>query len=149
LSRLPCRLLAVGLDKCSPETGWERKRRHKMVYQDITEKVIGGVIAVHKALGPGLLEFPYHNALYYELVEQGLKVVYNPAYPVFYKGQQVGDYFADLVVEGKVIIEVKSVVRITQVHEAQLLNYMHISGVKVGFLVNFRGRKAEWNRFVL
>jgi GxxExxY protein len=120
-----------------------------MVYQDITERVIGGFIAVHKALGPGLLEFPYHNALYYELVEQGLKVVYNPAYPVFYKGQQVGDYYADLVVEGKVIIEVKSVVRITQVHEAQLLNYMHISGLEVGFLVNFRGRKAEWNRFVL
>jgi len=120
-----------------------------MLYQELSSEVIGAVITVHKVLGGGLLEFPYHNALYYECKERGLLVQYNVPFPVFYKGKQVGEYFADLVVGGKVIVEVKSVGKLTEVHKAQLVNYLRIAGLRVGLLVNFQGVRAEWQRFVL
>ena len=96
---------------------------------------------VHSQMGPGLLEQCYHNALFFELRAQGLKAAY--------KGQQVGEYFADLVVENKVIIELKSVRAITSVHAAQLLNYLHISKCRLGILVNFQGSSLEWQRLVV
>ena len=104
---------------------------------------------VHSQMGPGLLEQCYHNALFFELRAQGLKAAYNRQYEVFYKGQQVGEYFADLVVENKVIIELKSVRAITSVHAAQLLNYLHISKCRLGILVNFQGSSLEWQRLVV
>lgn len=120
-----------------------------MLYQELSSQVIGAVIAVHRELGPGLLEAPYHNALYYELAERGLAVAYNAPYPVFYKGRQVGEYFADLVVAGKIILEVKSVGLITAVHQAQLVNYLRIAGLRLGLLVNFHGERAQWQRFAV
>ena len=120
-----------------------------MLYQELSSEVIGAFIAVHKVLGPGLLEAPYHNAMYYELRGRGINVTYNAPFPVYYKGNQVGDYFADLVVESKIIVEVKSVRQVTTVHQAQLVNYLTISGLKVGFIVNFQGRRAVWERFVM
>jgi len=86
-------------------------------------------------MGPGLLEQCYHNVLYYELAAQRLNVVYNRQYDVFYRGQQVGEYYADLVVENSVIIELKSVKVISSAHVAQVLNYLHISKCRLGQLV--------------
>ena len=120
-----------------------------MLYQELSSQIIGALIEVHKKLGPGLLEAPYHNALYYELAGQGLSVGYNTPFPVYYKGEQVGEYYADLTVAGKVIVEVKSVSSVTPVHRAQLINYLHISGYRLGLLVNFQGLKAKWERFVV
>jgi GxxExxY protein len=120
-----------------------------MLYRELSSQVIGAVIAVHNELGPGLLEAPYHNALYYELQESGFSVQYNTPYPVVYKGNEVGEYFADLVVENKIIIEVKSVSELTKIHQAQLVNYLHISGLHLGLLVNFHGLKAAWQRFAV
>ena len=120
-----------------------------MLYQELSQQVIGAFIAVHKGLGPGLLEAPYHNALYYELKGNGFGVVYNAPYPVYYKGEQVGEYFADIVVAGRIIVEVKSVGQVTDVHRAQLVNYLRIAGLKVGFIVNFHGLRAAWERFVV
>lgn len=108
-----------------------------MLYQELSGKVIRGIIVVHKELGPGLLESPYHKALFYELKGQGLRVLYNAPFPVFHQGKEVGDYFADLVVESKIILEVKALRELTDVHRAQLINYLRLAGLKVSLLVNF------------
>ena len=120
-----------------------------LLYEELSNKIVGAFIRVHNELGAGLLESCYHNALFYELKEQGLNVGYNAPFNVQYKGQIVGEFYADLAVEGKVIIEIKAVKSLSSVHEAQLLNYLHISGCRVGYLVNFLGSRAVWKRFIV
>ncbi len=120
-----------------------------VLYKDLSYKVIGCAFRVHGSLGPGLLEQCYHNAMFYELKETGLSVGYNVPFNVEYKGNLVGEYFADLVVENKVILELKSVKQFSEAHSAQLINYLHIAGCKVGYLLNFQGCQLEWKRFVL
>lgn len=117
-----------------------------MIEKELSYKVIGCCMAVHSGLGPGLLEQCYHNALYYELRKQVLKVKYNVPFVVEYEGNAVGEYFADLVVEAKIILEVKAVRQLSEAHIAQLINYLRISGCKLGFLVNFQGCQLEWKR---
>ena len=117
-----------------------------MLYPKLSTTIIDAAFAVSRSLGPGLLEAPYHNALFYELKAVGAQVEYNVGYTVFHRGQTVGEYFADLVVANKVIIEVKAVSALTAVHQAQLINYLHISGLRLGFLINFGGIKATWKR---
>ena len=120
-----------------------------MLNKELSYKIVGCCMEVHSQLGPGLLEQCYHNALFYELKKAGLNVVYNAPFNVFYKGETVGEYFADLVVEGRVIIEFKSVKTLLSVHTAQLINYLHISGCRLGLLVNFQGSSLEWRRLVI
>ncbi|MBX3296158.1 MAG: GxxExxY protein [Acidobacteria bacterium] len=104
----------------------------------ITEKIIGSAIAVHKALGPGLLESAYEECLCFELAEAGLEFKRQVALPVVYKGVKLDcGYRMDGVVEESVIIEIKAVERIVPVHEAQLLSYLKLTGIKVGLLLNF------------
>ena len=104
----------------------------------ITESVIGAAIAVHRELGPGLLESAYEACLAFELVERGLTVEQQKALPVKYRGVKVDcGYRIDLLAEGKVIIELKAVERLEPIHEAQLLSYLKLSGCKVGLLINF------------
>jgi len=102
-----------------------------------TEAIIGAAIAVHKELGPGLLESAYEACLAFELSERGLVVERQRALPVVYKDVRVDcGYRVDLVVEG-VMVELKSVERLEPIHEAQLLSYLRLSGYKVGLLINF------------
>jgi len=89
------------------------------------------------------------NALLLELKSRGLKVENQVPVNVKYKGQSVGEYIADLLVEEKVIVELKTVESLTKVHEAQLLNYLQATGIKIGLLVNFKSQKAEIKRMVL
>jgi GxxExxY protein len=104
---------------------------------------------VHNGLGPGLLEQCYHNALFYELKAAGIRVGYNVPFTVRHRGQVVGEYFADLVAENRVIIELKSAAKLSKEHMAQLINYLHISGCRLGLLVNFQGSHLEWKRLVV
>ena len=120
-----------------------------MVYEDLSYRVIGCCMAVHNSLGCALLEQCYHNALFYELAAAGLDVEYNMPFTVRYRNQIVGEYFADLVVEGKIIIELKSVGKLVEIHMAQLLNYLHIAKCRLGFLVNFQPVDLEWKRMAL
>jgi GxxExxY protein len=106
----------------------------------LTEKIIGCAIEVHRTLGPGLLEQTYESALCVELQLAGLKFQRQMVVPVTYKGQPVGDYRLDLVVEDCVILEIKSVDRFDPVFEAQLLTYLKIAGLKRGLLLNFNSR---------
>jgi len=105
---------------------------------DIAEVVIDACFVVHNTLGPGLLESVYETALAHELQQRGLKIVRQQPVPVTYGGIILEDAFrADLVVEDKIIIELKSVEQVAPVHKKQLLTYLRLSGKKLGFLVNF------------
>jgi len=120
-----------------------------MELNDITYKINGAVFEVNRVLGPGFLEKVYENALAKELKTQGLKVETQAPIKVYYKDECVGEYFADILVEDKVIVELKTVEKIEKIHEAQLLNYLKATGIQVGLLVNFRKEKAEIKRMVL
>jgi GxxExxY protein len=119
------------------ERGWESG--HAGV-NEITERIIGSAIAVHRALGPGLLESTYRAALCLELDARGVGYRSEVVVPIVYRGVQVGAYRLDLVVEGCVIVEVKSVDYLHAVFEAQLLAYLRVTGERVGLLINFNER---------
>jgi GxxExxY protein len=107
----------------------------------ITHTILGGALAVHKALGPGLLESAYEACLAFELSERGLKVERQKALPVRYREVDLDcGYRIDLLLDGKVIVEVKAVERLNPIHEAQLLSYLKLSNCKVGLLINFNVR---------
>ena len=104
----------------------------------VTEQIIGAAIAVHRALGPGLLESAYEACLLYELTQQGLKVEAQKPLPVVYREVKLDcGYRLDLVVENAVVVELKSVDRLAPIHTAQLMSYLKLSGCKVGLLINF------------
>lgn len=106
---------------------------------EITEKIIGAAIEVHRHLGPGLLESDYEAALAYEIAQAGLAVERQRPVPVAYKGLKFeeGDRL-DLLVAGNVVVELKCVDAILPIHEAQLLSYLKLTGFKVGLLINFK-----------
>ena len=120
-----------------------------MVQEELSFQIIGCCMAVHNSLGPGLLEQCYHNGLFYELKASGLGVGYNAPFIVKHRGEVVGEYFADLLVEGRVIIELKAVKQLGNEHIAQVINYLHLSGCRLGLLVNFLGSVLEWKRLVI
>lgn len=109
-----------------------------MEINQITEKIIGCSIEVHKQLGPGLLESAYEECLFYELINNGLEVKKQVALPLVYKEIKLDvGYRIDLMVENKVIVEIKSVDALAEIHKAQLMTYMKLSNIKVGLLINF------------
>ncbi|GIV38170.1 MAG: hypothetical protein KatS3mg032_2549 [Cyclobacteriaceae bacterium] len=109
-----------------------------MIENQITEKIIGCAIEVHKQLGPGLLESAYEECLYYELKNNSLDVKKQMALPLVYKEIKLdAGYRIDLLVENKVIVEIKSVDAIAEIHKAQLMTYMKLANIKVGLLINF------------
>jgi len=105
---------------------------------EISKLIIGKAIEVHKVLGPGLLESAYQECLYYELITEGLIVEKEKPMPIEYKEVRLDHgYRLDLLVENKVVIEVKTVDSIIDVHEAQILTYLKLGGYKLGLLINF------------
>jgi GxxExxY protein len=118
------------------EQGTESKS--KLIYQDLTEQIIGAAIDVHKAIGPGLLESAYQECMCHELNLRGLRFKREVEVPVVYKGVALDcGYRLDLIVEDTVILELKSADRIIPVHEAQLLTYLKLLDKPVGFIINF------------
>jgi GxxExxY protein len=108
------------------------------VYNQITQAIIGAAIEVHKGLGPGLLESAYEACLAYELVASGLKVESQKPLPLVYKRIKLDcGYRLDMLVDEKVIVEIKAVDQILPIHHAQVLSYLKLSGCKVGLLINF------------
>ena len=120
-----------------------------MTLNELTYAINGAIFEVNRLLGPGFLEKVYENALLMELQQRGIRAAAQCPIKVKYKDQIVGEYFADLLVEDKVIIELKTVDKIEGIHEAQLLNYLKATGIKVGLVVNFKNSKAEIKRLVL
>ena len=109
-----------------------------MSENEISQKIIGAAIEVHKQLGPGLLESTYETCLAYELKQLGLDVKQQIALPVVYKEVKLDEgYRIDLLVENKVIVEIKSVEALADIHTAQLLTYLKLKDLKLGLLINF------------
>lgn len=109
-----------------------------MELNDLTEKIIGCAIKVHRVLGPGLLESAYEVCLVHELKKTGLKAERQVALPVIYEGLRLdADYYIDILVEDTVVLELKSVENLLPIHEAQLLTYLRLANKKLGLLINF------------
>ena len=121
----------------------------KIVEGELTYRIRACAFAVSNELGPGFLERVYENALAIELQESGLAVRTQCPIQVYYKGQVVGDYIADLIVEERVLIELKAIRALLAEHEAQILNYLRATRIKVCLLINFGQPRLEIKRFVL
>ena len=120
----------------------------ELLHKDLTDKVIGAFYEVYNTLGYGFLEKYYEKAMILELESLGLRVETQVKRQVFYKATYLGDHFLDLVIEGKVIVEIKAVEQLAAAQEAQLLNYLRVTGFQVGLLLNF-GKKSEIKRKVV
>lgn len=123
-----------------------------MKFDELSNKVIGLALEVHKQLGPGLLETTYKQCLAYELSAAGIMFLLEAELPVIYKGTRIPcGYRIDLLIENKLILELKSVDSLQRVHEAQILTYMKLSNIGIGLLINFNEKylKHGIKRFVL
>lgn len=109
---------------------------------------MGAVYKVHTALGPGFLEKVYENALVHELTKTGIKCEQQFPIKVYDDGIVVGDYYADVFVEDKIILELKTVEMLTDVHKAKLIHYLKATGVRLGILINFHAPKVESIRVI-
>jgi len=117
-------------------------------HNEITEKIIGAAYKVHNTLGSGFLEKVYQNSLVIEIRALGFGVEVEKPMKVYYHGEVVGNYVADIIVEGKVILEIKAVKELSGIHEAQILNYLKATGIEVGLLINF-GRSVNIKRRIM
>ena len=116
---------------------------------ELSGRILGAAFEVHRELGPGFLERVYEAALLQELSQAGIEAKAQAEITVMYKGQIVGNYFADILVEDNVICEVKALQALTAVHEAQLLHYLKATGINLGLLPNFGADKVQFKRLVL
>jgi GxxExxY protein len=116
--------------------------------QNLTQRILEGAFAVHNTLGCGFLEKVYSNALLCELRNLRLACEQEVVFKVKFRDIVVGDYCADLIVERRVIVELKACASLDSVHEAQILNYLKASGIQVGLLLNFGKPKLQYRRFV-
>ncbi|MGP8201207.1 MAG: GxxExxY protein [Limisphaerales bacterium] len=114
--------------------------------KELTEKIIGCAIKVHSALGPGFLESVYQKALAHELKKSGLSVEFEKAIAVRYDGIVVGDFSADILVEGRVMLELKANQALVSANEVQLVNYLVATGIELGLLLNFGAERLEFKR---
>lgn len=122
------------------------KEEKELPYSELTGSILGCCFEVMKELGPGFLERVYKNALLMAMRQKGLQVEVERSYNVIFRGKIIGRYVADLVVNDTVIVELKCCENLIGEHQAQLFNYLKVSGLPVGLLVNFRRRKLDWKR---
>ena len=119
-----------------------------MKYEELSEKMIGCAYRVYNKMGYGFLESVYEKCLLIELHKAGLRAESQKSITVYYDGENVGDFVADIVVEDTIIVELKSVKQLTTAHEVQVVNYLTATGKEVGLLLNFGERKVEVKRKV-
>ena len=114
-----------------------KEKRNSLELEELTGSIIGAAIAVHKELGPGFLETIYENALAVELSHRGIVFEKQQIVPVFYKGTQVGEHRLDFLVEGKIVVELKAMKELEDIHCAQVRSYLKATHLKHGLLMNF------------
>ena len=117
-----------------------------MLHEDLTKKIIGCAMEVHKQLGNGFQEVIYQRALEIEMRAAGLEFAREMEMPIYYKGIQIGTRRVDFFVEGKVMLELKAVIKLEDVHLAQAMNYLEAYKMEIGLLVNFGARSLEFKR---
>ncbi len=118
-----------------------------LLHKSITDSILKVYYEVYNELGSGFLEKVYQNAMYFELIARGYKVEAQKQIKVYFKQQLVGEYVADLLVENKVIVELKACELLMNVHVAQTMNYLKATEIEVGLLLNF-GEEPEFKRFI-
>ena len=118
----------------------------RLLHRELTQKILGAAFAVHRELGSGFLEKVYVTALIYELIDRGLSAIAESEIPVSYKGRLVGNYFADILIEGKILCEVKAIRALANEHQAQLLHYLTATGIPVGLVLNFGTPSLQFKR---
>lgn len=121
----------------------------ELVLKDEVFQVVGCAMAVLNELGHGLLEKPYENALVVEFGLKGIPCKQQPRFDVLYKGVSVGEYIPDLITHDQLVVDTKVIERITDHEIGQMMNYLKITGLKVGVILNFKRAKLEWKRIVL
>jgi GxxExxY protein len=119
-----------------------------IIHKDLSDRVVGLALTVFYELGPGLLEVAYMEAMCWELRHAAIPFERQRVYPLRYKGDYITSYFADIVVDGKIILELKAVKALDHNMEAQIINYLKLSKIPVGYLMNFKNASLEWRRFV-
>jgi len=112
----------------------------------LTKKVIGETMYVHRVLGPGFLESIYHNALLLRLKKLGLKAESQKPLPVYFEDEIIGDFLTDLIVEDRLVLELKAVSALNLAHEVQLVNYLTATKIETGLLINFGAKSLEIKR---
>jgi GxxExxY protein len=121
-------------------------KKKELPYSELTSGILGCCFEVMRELGPGFLERVYKNALLIAMKQKGLQVEVEQPFEVAFRGKVIGRYSADLVVGQTVIVELKCCDSLAREHQAQLFNYLKVSRLPIGLLVNFRHRKLEWKR---
>ena len=121
----------------------------ELILKEEVFEVVGCAMEVLNELGHGLWEKPYENALVVEFGIKNISVQQQPRYEVMYRGIQVGEYVPDLIAHGKLVVDTKVIERITGHELGQMMNYLKITGLKVGVILNFKRAKLEWKRVVL
>ena len=124
-------------------------KRHELLLKDEVYQIVGCAMEVLNVLGHGLYEKPYENALVVEFRLRGIPFRQQPRFPVDYKGVQVGEYVPDLICFEQIVVDTKTVDRLGDHELGQMLNYLKITGLQVGLLLNFKRAKLEWKRVVL
>ena len=119
-----------------------------ILFKELSYKIVGAAMEVHRVLGPGFLEAVYEAALAHELTLRGIRFERQKRLPVHYKGQLIGDYVADLVVGDQIILELKAVSKLSRVHEAQAHNYLAATGLRLAILLNFGEPSLQQKRIV-
>jgi GxxExxY protein len=133
--------------KSKPQT---REERQPLLYEEDTRKIIGAAMEVHNQLGCGFLEAVYQEALEREFQQRGIPFVSQCNIQIDYKGVSLSKtYLADLVVDAKIIVELKAMDALTAREEAQIMNYLKASGMRIGLLINFGNPRLEWKRRIL
>ena len=123
--------------------------QHELIHKELSFRIMKSVMDVHNNLGTGFLEKVYENAVVIKLKKDGLKVVQQAPFKIYFEGQLIGEYYADILVEDKIILEAKCVEQLTNIHRAQVLNYLKATELKLGIIVNFAKPKLEYERIVL
>lgn len=121
----------------------------ELLLKDEVYRTVGCAMEVLNALGHGLLEKPYENALVVEFGLQGIPYAQQPRFDVVYKSVKVGEYIPDLIAFDQIVVDTKTIERISDVERGQILNYLKISGLRVGLILNFKHPRLEWERLVL
>jgi GxxExxY protein len=118
------------------------------LHKELSFQLLGVAYTVHNLMGPGLLEHAYREAMCVELELSGIPYEQEKVYPLEYKGRNIGTYFADIVADNRILLELKSVAEFHPAMEAQIINYLKVSGIEVGYLMNFHNSRVDWKRFV-
>jgi GxxExxY protein len=125
------------------------QNREPLLHRELTGSIIGAAMEVLNGLGHGYHEKPYENALCIEPNLRGLRFTQQASYPLRYKNEMVGEFIPDLIVEDAVVVDTKVIDVITDHERGQMINYLRITGLRVGLIINFRHARLEWERIVL